>query len=95
MKAVAEIQVIPIGVGVSLSKEVKRAHQIIKESGLTIELHGYGTNVEGDLATILATVERIHEVLHQEGVPRLSTSVKIGTRVDKASSLAAKKRAVE
>ena len=95
MKAVAEIQVIPIGVGVSLSKEVKRAHEIIKESGLSIELHAYGTNVEGDLATILATVERIHEVLHREGVPRLSTAVKIGTRVDKPSSLAAKKQAVQ
>ncbi len=95
MKAVAEIQVIPIGVGVSLSKQVKQAHEIIKESGLTIELHGYGTNVEGELSTILATVERIHERLHAEGVPRLSTAIKIGTRVDKASSLAAKKQAIQ
>jgi len=95
MKAVAEIQVIPIGVGVSLHKEVKRAHEIIKESGLTIELHGYGTNVEGELSTILATVARIHELLHAEGVPRLSTAIKIGTRVDKASSLAAKKQAIQ
>ena len=94
MKAVAEIQVIPIGVGVSLRKEVRRAHEIIKESGLTIELHGYGTNVEGDLDTILATVGKIHELLHAEGTPRLSTSVKIGTRVDKTSSLAAKKQAI-
>jgi uncharacterized protein (TIGR00106 family) len=94
VKAVAEIQVIPIGVGVSLRKEVRLAHEIIKASGLTIELHGYGTNVEGDLDTILATVAKIHEVLHNEGVPRLSTSVKIGTRVDKTSSLAAKKQAI-
>ena len=94
MKAVAEIQVIPIGVGVSVSKQVKRAHQLIKDSGLIVEAHGYGTNVEGELATILATIEKIHEVLHQEGTPRLSTAVKIGTRVDKDSSLAAKKKAI-
>ena len=90
MKALAEIQVIPIGVGVSVRKEVKRAHEIIEASGLTVQLHAYGTNVEGDLSTILATIERVHETLHAEGAPRLSTSVKIGTRTDKESSLKGK-----
>ena len=87
MKALAEIQVIPIGVGVSVRKEVKRAHEVIRASGLKVRLHAYGTNVEGDLDTILATVKRIHETLHGEGVKRLSTALKIGTRTDKETSL--------
>lgn len=87
MKALAEIQVIPIGVGTSVREQVRRAHQIIRESGLTVQLHAYGTNVEGDLDVILETVERIHTLLHAEGVPRLSTAVKIGTRTDKDSTL--------
>lgn len=87
MKALAEIQVIPIGVGVSVRKEVKRAHEIIQASGLEVQLHSYGTNVEGDLEMILATIRAIHETLHAEGVPRLSTAVKIGTRVDKDAKL--------
>lgn len=87
MKALAEIQVIPIGVGVSVRKEVKRAHEIIRESGLKVELHAYGTNVEGDLDTILSTIKRVHETLHAEGAPRLSTAVKIGTRLDKDTTL--------
>ena len=90
MKALAEIQVVPLGVGVSVRKEVKRAHQLLKEAGLTVQLHAYGTNVEGDLGAILAAVERVHEVLHAEGAPRLVTSMKIGTRTDKEASLAAK-----
>ena len=94
MKAVAEIQVIPIGVGVSLRKQVAIAHRVIEESGLTVELHGQGTNVEGELETILATVAAIHERLHAEGTPRLATAVKIGTRLDKEHSLKAKVRAV-
>ena len=61
MKALAEIQVIPIGVGVSVRKEVMRAHEIIKESGLKVQLHAYGTNVEGDLDTVLATIKKLHE----------------------------------
>ena len=94
MKATAEIQVIPIGVGVSLRKEVAQAHQLVIDSGLTYELHGFGTNVEGELGEILAVVQRIHEVLHAEGTPRLSTTLKLGTRADQESSLAGKVKAV-
>ena len=47
MKALAEIQVVPLGVGVSVRKEVKRAHQLLKDAVLEVQLHSYGTNVEG------------------------------------------------
>ena len=87
MKALAEIQVIPIGVGVSVRKEVRRAHEIINRSGLMVRLHAYGTNVEGDLDTILTAIKSVHETLHAEGTVRLSTAVKIGTRTDKDTSL--------
>lgn len=90
MKALAEIQVIPIGVGVSVRKQVQRAHELIRASGLKVQLHSYGTNVEGELATILATVQQLHETLHAEGTPRISTAIKIGTRTDKDSTLAGK-----
>jgi uncharacterized protein (TIGR00106 family) len=91
MQALAEIQVIPIGVGVSVRQQVKRAHGIIEESGLRFELHAYGTNVEGELDAILATVQRIHEMLHAEGTPRIATALKIGTRTDKAPTLKGKR----
>ena len=90
MKATAEVQVIPIGVGVSVRQEVMRAHEILGQSGLTIELHAYGTNVEGELSDILQAIERVHETLHAEGVVRISTALKIGTRTDKESSLRGK-----
>lgn len=90
MKATAEIQVIPIGVGVSVRKEVRRAHELLKECGLEVVLHAYGTNVEGELGEILDAIRRVHETLHAEGTPRLSTAVKIGTRTDKEPSLGAK-----
>ncbi len=90
MKALAEIQVIPIGSGVSVRAEVKRAHAILREAGLNAQLHSYGTNVEGNLDEIFAAVRRIHETLHAEGTVRLSTFLKIGTRTDKDPDLAAK-----
>ena len=90
MKATAEIQVIPIGSGVSVRKEVKRAHGILEEAGLNAELHGNGTNVEGELADVLDAVRRVHETLHAEGTQRIATFLKIGTRTDKEPSLAGK-----
>lgn len=90
MKATAEIQVIPIGSGVSVRNEVQRAHRIIQDSGLTVQLHAYGTNVEGELPQILQVVATIHETLHAEGVQRIATAIKLGTRTDKEPSLAAK-----
>ncbi len=90
MKATAEIQVVPIGVGVSVREEVKRAHGILKESGLEVQLHSYGTNVEGELDEIFDAVRRVHETLHAEGVTRLSTAIKVGTRTDKEPTLSGK-----
>jgi uncharacterized protein (TIGR00106 family) len=90
MKATAEVQVIPIGVGVSVRKEVKRAHELLEQSGLKIQLHSYGTNVEGELHEIFNAIERVHETLHAEGTVRLSTAIKIGTRTDKEPNLVGK-----
>jgi uncharacterized protein (TIGR00106 family) len=90
MKATAEIQVIPIGEGVSVRNQVKRAHQLLADSGLRVALHAFGTNVEGELGDILDAVRRVHETLHAEGVVRLSTAVKLGTRTDKEPSLEGK-----
>jgi uncharacterized protein (TIGR00106 family) len=90
MKAIGEVQVIPIGSGISVRAEVQRAHRILEESGLHVVLHGNGTNVEGELEEILAAVQRIHETLHAEGTSRIATFLKIGTRVDKEPSLAGK-----
>lgn len=90
MKATAEVQVIPIGSGVSVRREVQRAHSILADSGLHTELHGNGTNLEGELADILEAVRRVHETLHAEGTVRIATFVKIGTRTDKQPSLGGK-----
>ena len=90
MKALADIQVVPIGAGVSVRKEVQRAHAILEEAGIGAQLHPNGTNVEGELADIFAAIVKIHETLHAEGTLRLATYIKLGTRVDKDATLASK-----
>ena len=90
MKALADIQVVPIGSGVSVRKEVQRAHAILEEAGIHAQLHPNGTNVEGELEAIFAAIVRIHETLHAEGTLRLATYIKLGTRIDKDATLAGK-----
>jgi uncharacterized protein (TIGR00106 family) len=90
MKAIAEVQIIPIGAGVSVRKEVMRAHALLEESGLNITLHANGSNLEGELSEVLATIQRTIETLHSEGVVRLSSHIKVGTRTDKVPTMAGK-----
>jgi len=90
MKAIAEVQIIPIGAGVSVRKEVMRAHQLLEESGLNLVLHANGSNLEGELSQVLDAIRTAIEGLHREGVVRLSTHIKIGTRTDKVPTMAGK-----
>ena len=91
MKATAELQVIPVGEGVSVRQQVMRVVELLKGQDFILETHASGTNIEGELAEILAVVERIHETLHQEGSVRLVSYLKLETRTDKVPTLAGKR----
>ena len=90
MHAIVEVQIIPIGVGVSVRKEVMRAHELLENSGLNITLHANGSNMEGELEEVLAAIRNTIETLHDEGIVRLSSHIKIGTRTDKVPSMEGK-----
>lgn len=95
MKVLADISIVPIGVGVSLSKYVAVCERELKRAGLEPKLHAFGTNVEGDWDAVFASVKRCHEALHAMGAPRISTTMRLGTRVDKDQRLEDKVRSVE
>jgi len=91
MHATAELQVIPLGSGVSVRAEILRVTEVLKGYELLIETHASGTNIEGELADILAAVTRVHELLHAEGTVRLVSYLKLETRTDKTPTLAGKR----
>src|SRR5579871_418844 len=94
MKVIADVCVIPIGIGVSVSREVTVCEKIFTEAGLKTKLHAYGTNVEGERDAVFSAVRRCHETLHEMGVPRISTSMRFGTRVDRDQTMEDKVRSV-
>ena len=87
MKAIADVCVVPIGVGVSVSEYVVVCEKIFREAGLEPRLHAYGTNVEGDWDAVTSAIRLCHERIHAMGAPRISTSIRIGTRTDRAQSM--------
>lgn len=90
MKATAELQVIPIGEGVSVRQQVIRVVELLNSGDFLVETHASGTNIEGDLDAILTMVAKIHEQLHEEGSVRLVSYLKLETRTDKVPTLAGK-----
>jgi len=95
MKVIADLCVVPMGIGVSVSKEVAQCERILADAGLKTHLHAYGTNIEGDWDTVFAAVKRCHQALHNSGVPRISTTMRFGTRTDREQSMEDKVHSVE
>ena len=95
MKTQADLSIVPLGVGVSVSEYVAACEKILREAGLSPQLHAYGTNMEGEWDEVMAAVKRCHEKVHEMGAPRITTVLKIGTRTDREQSLDEKVRSVE
>ncbi len=91
MKATAELQIVPIGTGVSVRQEISRVIEILEDHDFIIETHASGTNIEGELSEILATVADIHTQLHEQGCVRMLSYLKLETRTDKMPTLAGKR----
>ena len=87
MKVHADLCVIPIGAGVSVGEYIAECQKVLDEAGLEHRMHAYGTNIEGEWDDVMAAVKRCHERVHAMGAPRISTSLKLGTRTDREQSL--------
>jgi uncharacterized protein (TIGR00106 family) len=95
MNVIADLCVVPLGVGVSVSPYVAACERVLQEAGLTVQLHANGTNIEGEWDAVFAAIKRCHEVLHGMGCPRIHTSITLGTRTDRAQTMADKVRSVQ
>lgn len=87
MHVIVDLCVVPIGVGTSVSRHVAACLDVLREAGLNHTLHAYGTNIEGEWDAVFAAVRRCHEVVHAMGAPRVSTTLKLGTRTDRTQTM--------
>jgi uncharacterized protein (TIGR00106 family) len=94
--AIAFLTITPLGTGsTSVSAYVAGVERIARESGLKTQLTAMGTILEGDVDAILAVARRMHEHPFAQGAMRVSTSLRIDDRRDKAATIEGKVRSVE
>jgi uncharacterized protein (TIGR00106 family) len=94
VKVIADLCVVPLGKGISVSQEIAACQRVLREAGLKTHLHAYGTNIEGNWEEVFAAIKRCHEVVHGMGAPRISTTIRVGTRTDRNQSMEDKVRSV-
>jgi uncharacterized protein (TIGR00106 family) len=95
MKVIVDFCVVPIGVGVSLGSYIAMCEKILLKAGLKTHLHAYGTNVEGEWDEVMRAIKECHQALHDMGVPRISSTIRLGTRIDRKQTIEDKIRSVE
>lgn len=87
MHILMDIMISPGGVGLSVSPYVAHCQKIFQKAGLNHQLHSFGTNVEGEWDDVMAAVKQCHEELHEMGAVRITSHMKLGTRIDKAQTI--------
>jgi uncharacterized protein (TIGR00106 family) len=95
MTVVADLSIMPVGEGTSLSKYVKRAVEELKRSGLKVDVGAMSTSVEAEnTEELFRAFERAKEALFEMGAKRVYMVIKIDERRDKPISIESKKSAV-
>jgi uncharacterized protein (TIGR00106 family) len=95
MKVIADLSLVPIGVGVSVSEYIVECEKILRAAGLTTHLHAYGTNIEGEWDDVFAAIKLCHERVHEMGAPRISSTLRFGTRTDRIQTMEDKIKSVQ
>lgn len=87
MFVIVDFCLVPVGAGTSLSPYIATCQRVLEEMGLSFTLHSYGTTIEGEWDAVFAAVKQCHESVHEMGAPRITTTIKAGTRTDKTQSM--------
>ena len=95
MKVIVDFCIVPIGVGLSVSKYIAECEKILKQAGLKTMLHAYGTNIEGDWDDVFAAIKKCHLKVHEMGSQRISTTLRVGTRTDRDQTMEDKIKSVK
>jgi uncharacterized protein (TIGR00106 family) len=95
MNVIVDLCLVPMGVGTSVSKYVAACQKVLFAAGLKTTLHAYGTNIEGEWDDVFAAIKRCHEEVHKLGAPRITTTIKCGTRTDRHQTMEEKVQSVQ
>ncbi|EMC93861.1 hypothetical protein BAUCODRAFT_150102 [Baudoinia panamericana UAMH 10762] len=78
----------------SVSKEVAEVQRLFKQSGVKYSMHSAGTTIEGSWDECMRIIGQCHSLLHANGVVRIQSDIRVGSRTDKKQSFQDKVKAV-
>jgi len=93
---IADFCLLPLGTATaSVAQEVAEVQRVLKGSGLVYTLHSAGTTVEGSWEEVMRVIGQCHALLHQKGIVRIQSDIRVGSRTDKAQRAEDKVAAVQ
>lgn len=85
--AIAQLTVIPIGVGSSVGDYIADIQKELEGTDLHFEINDMATVISGEVREILEIVCLLHEIPFKNGALRVITSISIDDRRDKTVQL--------
>ncbi|PVH67987.1 YkoF-like protein [Cadophora sp. DSE1049] len=83
-KCQADFCLIPVGTtSPSISTYISQVELLATQSGLKCSTHDHGTAIEGSWTEVMNVIGQAHALIHDAGVQRIYSDVRIGTRTDK------------
>ncbi|CDM35510.1 hypothetical protein DTO013E5_8012 [Penicillium roqueforti] len=84
---IADFCLVPMGTSTpSVSDQVADVHRMIETCGLKYVMHSAGTTLEGPWDRVSQVIGQAHTILHQKGIVRIHTDIRVGSRTDKVQS---------
>jgi len=95
-KCSADVCLLPIGTNTaSVANEIASIQLLLAASGLDFTMHSAGTTIEGPWDEVMKIIGQCHTLVHNMGVVRIQSDIRIGTRTDKTQSYRDKVTSVE
>ncbi len=94
MSVLAELSLFPMDKGVSVSAYVRRAVQVIRESGLAYQSGPMGTCIEGEWDAVMQTVSACYRALEPD-CDRIYMTLKVDARKGRSQGMVSKLAALE
>lgn len=80
-KCVADFCLVPIGTpSASVSAQIADVQRVIRKSGIEYTMHSAGTTLDGPWDEVMELIGRCHTMLHEKGIVRIQTDIRVGTR---------------
>jgi uncharacterized protein (TIGR00106 family) len=94
--AIAAVSITPVGAGVSVSRYVTAALQVVRaQDRVRYRLDPMFTTLEGDIADVFDLVRRMQDTVFEAGAQRVGIVIKIDDRRDREVRMEDKVRVVE